>query len=423
MKKIMIKIPLMGLLLVTLAISCKKDTGPSIDDYPLNYEIPQVPVTSNIPVGAYIYEPSGVLISDEIKWTRITEKYDVAAGKTGPYVRPELGRCELRPTEAGALNMSKIVEWAKSAKIDFLISPAMKENAGAMFPNNLNGTDSLSINMLAEHNFNLPSVNMGEMKYAISVDINNFSTGLNNNLLLETAPATVYNINGQNISVSREERLYSFLRRISLYFKDETYYHFQGRPVLVFLGADRLYTQDSKKVYDNIRKVIKEQTGKDVYIIARQPQWTPSARFEYFFMRGKADAVTMDNMCNVGSGVTGWDRMYLLNRLINENYKLNKEYLSKNFSIDFIPSVSPSYTANINNATPDYNYPAVRKKEAEFRERCNVAKTNLGNNRMVLIESFNNWQWDSQIEPTATDYGEGYGTKYLDIVRDEFKVK
>ena len=299
----------------------------------------------------------------------------------------------------------------------------MKENAAAMFPNNLNGTDSLIVNMLAEHNFNLPSVNMGEMKYAISVDINNFSAGLNNNLLLEAAPPTIYNINGQNISVTREERLYNLLKRISLYFKDETYYHFQDRPVLVFLGADRLYTEDSKKVYDNIRKVIKEQSGKDVYIIARQPQWTPSARFEYFFMRGKADAVTMDNMCNVGSGATGWDRSYLLNRLINENYKLNKEYLSKNFSIDFIPSVSPSFTANINNANPDYGYPAIRKSENDFRERCNVAKMNIGNNRMVLIESLNNWQWDSQIEPTATDYGEGYGTKYLDIVRDEFKVK
>ena len=417
-----IKISLMGLLVATMSISCKKDTGPSIDDYPLNYEIPKVPVTSDIPVGAYIYEPSGTLITDEIKWTRITEKYDVATGKLGPYVRPELGRYDLRPTEAGALNMAKIVEYAKTARIDFVISPPMKENAGAMFPNNLNGTDSLIVNMLAEHNFNLPSVNMGELKYAISVDINNFSAGLSNNLLLEAAPASVYNINGQNISVSREDRLYNFLKRISLYFKDETYYHFQGRPVLVFLGADRLYTEDSKKVYDNIRRVIKEQTGKDVYIIARQTQWTPSARFEYFFLRGRTDAVTMDNMCNVGAGATGWDRSYLLNRLINENFKLNKDYLSKN-GIDFIPSASPSYTLNINNATPEYNYPAIRKKESEFRERCNVAKMNLGNSRMVLIESLNNWQWDSQIEPTVADYGEGYGTKYLDIVRDEFKVK
>jgi hypothetical protein len=422
MMKRNINILLMGLLAGTMAVSCKKDNGPSIDDYPLNYEIPKVAVTSDIPVGAYVYDPASALIGDEIKWGRISDPYNVAAGKLGPYVKPELGRYELKPTLAGAANLKKIVEWAKMAKIDFLITPAVKENS-AIYPNNLNTTDSLMVNMFAEHNFTLPSVEMGDMKYAIAVDIQNFSSGLTNNLLLENAPDVSFNVNGQTITISRENRFYNYLRRISLYFKDNTYYHFQERPVLVFIGADKLYSSDTKKVYDNVRKVIKEETGKDVYIIARQQQWTPSARFEYFFTGGKVDAVTMDNMCNVGSGVTGWDRTYLLNRLINENYKLNKDYLSKNFGIDFIPSASPSYTANINSANYDYNYPAIRKKESDFRERCNVAKMNLGNNRMVLIESFNNWVWDSQIEPSVADYGEGYGTKYLDIVRDEFKVK
>jgi hypothetical protein len=423
MMKRYIKMSLVGLMAITTATSCKKDTGPSIEDYPLNYEIPKVPVTANIPVGAYLYEPSNPLVTDAVKWTRITESYNVSNGKIGPYVKPELDRYDLKATEAGAKNMARIVEWAKMAKIDFLISPALKEINNTLFPNNLNRDDSLTVNMLAEHNFLLPSVNMGDLKYAISVDVNNFGGGLSNNVLIENAPTTTYTINGISTVLTRVERLLNYMKRVSLYFKDETYYHFQGRPVLVFLGADRLYSADSKKLYDDIRNVIKEQTGKDVYIIARQPQWTPSARFEYFFMRGKADAISMDNMCNVGSGVTGWDRTYLLNRLINENYKLNKEYTSKNFGIDFIPSVSPSFTTYINNTSPDYTIPSVRKNENDFRERCNVAKMNLGSNRMVLIESMNNWNWDSQIEPTVADYGQGYGTKYLDIVREEFKVQ
>jgi hypothetical protein len=417
-----ISMVLTGLTLALIATSCKKDKVPSIDDYPLNYEIPKIAVTNDIPVGAYVYDPASALIGDEVKWTRITEKYDVSTGKIGPYVQPELGRYEVKPTPVGAEKLKQIVEWAKMAKIDFLITPAVKENASALFPGNLNGNDSLTVNMFAEHNFSIPSIGMGDMKYAISVDIQNFSAGLLNTALLETAAPTVINVNGQNITITREQRLYNFLKRISMYFSDQTYYHHQGRPVLVFIGPDKLYTENSKKVYDNIRQVIKEQTGKDVYIIARQSQWTPSARFEYFFNQGKVDAVTMDNMCNVGGGATGWDRTYLLSRLINENYKLNKDYLSKNFGIDFVPSVSPAYTGYIN-ASGDYSSPTVRKKESDFRERCNVAKMNLGNNRMVLIESMNNWQWDSQIEPTKVDYGDGYGTKYLDIVREEFKVK
>jgi len=235
--KININIILTGLAITMMVISCKKDEVPSIDDYPLNYTIPKVAVTTNIPVGAYVYEPSSALQTDEVRWTRITEKYDVSLGKLGPYVTPELGRYDLKPTQIGATNMAKIVEWAKLARIDFLITPAVKENAGALFPGNLNGTDSLTVNMFAEHNFNLPSVGMGDMKYAISVDIQNFSAGLSNNALLETAAPTVINVNGQNITITREQRLYNFLKRISLYFIDGTYYHFQGRPVLVFIGC------------------------------------------------------------------------------------------------------------------------------------------------------------------------------------------
>ena len=54
---------------------------------------------------------------------------------------------------------------------------------------------------------------------------------------------------------------------------------------------------------------------------------------------------------------------------------------------------------------------------------CNVAKMNLGTNPMVLIDSFNDWAFDSCIEPTDPSYGKGYGLLYLDMVKDQFKVK
>lgn len=416
--KFEIKVSLPVILCLALLSSCKKDTGPSVEDHPLNYTIPQVAATSDIPVGAYLYNTTSAF-NDIVHWTRINEPYDVNIGKLGPYLQPELGKYRLESSADGVYNMSKIVEWAKLAKIDFLITPAVKETTNSLYPGNMNSGDSLVVNQLGERPSIHGSVNMGTMKYAIAVDINNFSSGLSNNLLLEDAPKIT--ISGQELT--REQRLYSYMKRISDYFKDATYYHTTGgRPVLIFTGADRLYTADSKRVYDNIRQTIKDNTGKDVYIIARQQQWTPSARFEYFFLNGLVDAVTMDNMCNVGGSM--WDRTYLLNRLINENFKFNKNYLDEKFGIDFIPSVSPSfsfYTAS--GATPEYNYPIIYKKESDFRERCNVAKMNLGRNKMVLVESFNNWVYDSQIEPAVEDYGNGYGTKYLDIVRDEFKVK
>lgn len=395
---------------------CKKESGPSIDDYPLNYTIEEIPVTSDIPVGAYLYN-TGSAFEDQNHWPRIYEPYDPANGKIGPYIMPEQGQYKLEPTDNGVYAMSKIVEWAKQARIDFLITPPVKENPNELYPGNMNGTDSLIANQLGEHPSLLGSVNMGELKYAIAVDIGNFSSGLNNNSLLENAPT----ITVDGVELTREERLYNFMKRISDYFKDETYYRTDGRPLIVLSNPHQLYTADSKKIYDNIRATIKEHTGDDVYIIAKQQQWSPSARFTYFFLNGGVDAVTMDNMCNVGGGM--WERTYLLSQLINENFKLNKSYIDQNFGIDFIPSASPSYNPyTVSGATVDYNNPPVYKDEKAFRERCNVAKMNLGRTPMVLIESFNDWVKDSQIEPTQEDYGNGYGTRYLDIVREEFKV-
>jgi hypothetical protein len=412
-----IKYTLFTAVCLVFFISCKKEDVPTIDEHPLNYTIQNIPVTSDIPVGAYLYNTASAFV-DQNHWPRIIEPHDPENGKIGPYVKPVLGQYKFEDTKEGIESMSKIVEWAKQAKIDFLITPPIKENPNVLYPGNLNKNDSLLANQLGEHINPLGSVNMGTLKYVIAVDIGNFSSGLNNNLLLENAPK----ITVSGVELTREQRLHNFLKRISDYFKDETYYRTNGRPIIILSNPQQLYTSESKKVYDNIRSAIKEHTGDDVYIIAKQPQWSPSARYTYFFLNGMVDAVSMDNMCNVGGGM--WERTYMLSQLINENFKFNKDYMQQNFGIDFIPSASPSFNPYTNSgATVNYNNPVIYKDEATFRERCNVAKMNLGETPMVLIESFNDWVKDSQIEPAQEDYGNGYGTKYLDIVREEFKVK
>jgi hypothetical protein len=413
---------LICILLTGIFISCKDD-NPSIDDYPLNYEIPDIPVSSDIPVGAFVYNPFDAF-NDEVIWNRITAPYELTTtvGDIGPYIMPAQGSYALRADTAGGYAYQQIVEWAKEAKIDFLITPAVREHANALYPANLNSGDMALCDMMAGRIDTFPVPNMGDLKYAIAVDINNFSTStspaLSNNELIEHVAPYRITVEGVDTLLIREERLYSFIKRISDYFKDETYYHTNGRPVVVFINAERLYSENAKRLYDNMRDTIKANTGKDVYIIARQPNWTPSSRYEYFFLQGHVDAVTMYNMCHLEAS---WDRLALLSQFINENFKYNREYIANRFGIDFVPSVSPSFSHYVNNG--DYSSPVVRKNPDEFRERCNVAKMNLGDNRMVLIESFNNWRYESQIEPTVVDYGYGYGTTYLDIVREEFKVK
>jgi len=407
------------LLFSGLFAACTKDSGPSINDYPLNYQIEEIPVTSDIPVGIYLYSPN--ISTNDAIWDRLTAPHDEAAGKVGPNVEPVLGRYALSINETGMQNLQTLVDWCKDAKIDFLVTPALRENANALYPNNLNSGDSSLIRMMSGQHPSYP-IDLGNMKYAILMDLNNFCSGLNNNALLENAPVQNYHytVNGEarDTTLTREERLYEFFKRASDYFSDPTYMQLNDRPVLVLSAPNMLYTSDSKRVYDNIRAVIKEHTGKDVYLIARQTQWTPPARFHYFYLTGGVDAVTMDNMCNIGAGY--YERLYWLNQFINENFKYNREYIASNYGIDFMPSVSPSFNMYVNNGS--YNSPIVPKDPDDFTKRCNVAKMNLGKIPLVFVESLNNWQYDSQVEPTVVQEGtNGYGTTYLDIIKKEFK--
>ena len=59
----------------------------------------------------------------------------------------------------------------------------------------------------------------------------------------------------------------------------------------------------------------------------------------------------------------------------------------------------------------------IDKNEEWFRAHCNVARLAVGTNRIVLLDSFNDWNRGTQLESADT-----YGDQYLTILREEFKV-
>ena len=418
--------------------ACKDDIGESsIDDYFLNYEINEIAVKSDIPVGAYLYNPKAALLDDEERWIRLTEERVEADGNVGPYVRPSLGQYGLDVDTLGAQSLQKIIDWGNQAAIDFFILPAVSEERNRLYPGNFATGDSAFVNMFQMKNDTLPAVDLKGMKFALMVNMEGFCSGLSNNELLEnTAPTHILQtellypdreyLPGEvpetkvvlDTVISRVNQLYDYYKRVSDYFSDPSYFHTNGRPVVIIRNPDRVYTADSKQLYDAIRQVVREHTGKEIYLIAQQQEWTPPARFHFFHMLGKVDAITVRNMCNVGGG--NWERTYILPQMMNENLKYNREYALKTYGIDFIPPVSTSYNYYPLNATA-YGDPQVAKDPEEFKKYCNVAKMNLGNNPMVIVDAFNNWETNSAIEPADEGYGNGYGTLYLDLVRQQFK--
>ena len=411
-------------LMIFAGFACKDEQGESsIDDFFLNYEIKEIPVTSDIPVGAILHNPAGTLQNEEI-WTRLTEERIESQGHVGPYVRPVLGQYGLDVDEEGAVALQQIIDWGLEARIDFFILPIVREERNRIYPRNIFSEDSAFINLFQMRNDTLPSIELKGMKFALMTDMYGFCSELNNSLSIETVkPTTVYldtytDDVRDSVFISRLNQLYAYFERLSDYFSDPNYFHIKGRPVVIMRDPQQLYTQNSAAVYQGIRDAVKQHSGKDVYLIAQQQAWTPPARFTYFFLQGKIDAVTIRNMCNVGGG--NWDRTYFLPQMINENFKYNREYIRTNFGIDFVPSVSPSYNYYPLSAT-SFNEPQVPKNPDEFWKYCNVAKMNLGQTPLVIVDAFNNWETDSAIEPSVEGYGNGYGNRYLQFIREQFK--
>lgn len=101
------------------------DDGPSIDDHFLNYEIPQIRPSSDIPVGA-LYWNLGSTGVDEKKYARLIGEYNQGGQypQLCPNVRPVLGRYSMDINKAETADLiQQHLTWANNAGINFLILP------------------------------------------------------------------------------------------------------------------------------------------------------------------------------------------------------------------------------------------------------------------------------------------------------------
>ncbi len=79
---------------------------------------------------------------------------------------------------------------------------------------------------------------------------------------------------------------------------------------------------------------------------------------------------------------------------------------------DFIPCIYPEYYTDAKGAR------SIERSVQNYTDFCNVAKRNMGAQHIVLIDSWNDFAFDTALEPT-----EEYGTAYLDITRNQLKKR
>ena len=359
---------ILSIFLVT--VGCKKEAhGPKIDDYFLNYDIPEVPVTADYEVGAFYYT-----------W-----------GTFNPGITevPTLGQYKAPAGLLDAGIMSKQIELAKQGGIDYFLFQARswnKENGGFK-------EDSAIVHQFIEANTD------GKLRFALNFKFNPGAYGVNTNTPLEN--------DGTKLS-----QFFDDLDRWSAVLGDANYEKVDGKILLYMTNSNQLFSTDNKALFKEIRKRMADK-GFDLYIVGYQERWSPPARYLFRF-EGCVDAVYEQSY---SSQPNNWDRQYLLGQLMDQNWKYSKKYFADNAGIDFIPNITPAYSWTINqpNST-NPEYPRT-DKGALYQTLCNVAKMNASEKtRLILIDSWNNWAEDMQLEPA-----ESYGNLYLDITKKEFK--
>ena len=173
-----------------------------------------------------------------------------------------------------------------------------------------------------------------------------------------------------------------------------------------------MYSNDNPAIYQKLRERL-SALGFDMYLVGYQERWSPPARYPFRF-KNCVDAVYEQSY---SSQINSWDRWWILPQAMDQNWEYTRKYFADSVGVDYIPNISPAYSWKINTpASVNPEYPRTDSGKM-YRTLCNVAKMNASaKTRLILIDSWNNWAEDMQLEPA-----ESYGNLYLDITKQEFK--
>lgn len=347
----------------------KQDAGPSPSDNVLAYDIKEVPVTQDYVVGAFY--TSAITFNAAVKDTPLLGRYTMPGGVVNPAV------------------MTGQIDEAAKGGVDYFVFSMRSASRDA---NNYK-LDSTVVKSFVD-------ANGDKMKFALA-----YNWVVNTYGVTQTAPL-------ENDAVKLEQFIQDFLRLVP-WLKNTHYLQVNGKPVVYIKQAQDILSNDNPAVYTKLRSRL-SAAGVSVYFIGMQNAWTPPARYDFRF-QNCVDAVYHQSLS--GTGLTSWDRFYLLPQAMDQNWKYSKDYFKSVYNLSFVPNISAGYDPRVLNP----NSLNVVYDRADggvlYRKLCNVAKMNADEQtRLIMIDSFNDWVNDTQIEPSVR-----YGTLYMDITRSEFK--
>lgn len=380
------KILLLGSALF-LAWACQEEEGPAIEDHFLNYEIKEVPVTQDYLVGVDY---------------RFTATYGNARYKAMYAKTPVVGEyANIKALASGSTEMvvDKHLEWMNKARIDFVI---LTIRSGSTASSSYK-SDTAYVNRI------LSSPKLGNVKIALAYDFSGLGLGsayptpTDSSMLIERKANALANY------------IKDYTTYLAPYFSSNSYLKLGNKNVVFLKNGYRLFAKSNPEVTRQVREALATK-GHEIFLVGQCEKWSPPKRYEHRF-RNAVDAIYHDNY--LGIATNDLTRLYQFNQVTNLAWEYAKAEFN-DWGVEYVPNIGPSYNSNLNspNAISPYYNPYFEKDSAFFADYCNVGKANADVSRMILVESWNNWSYDNQIEPAVQ-----YGERYLDMIRNQFKVK
>jgi hypothetical protein len=364
-----IRVALTAVLLSLTLFSCVKDgTGPSVEDNILNYEIEEIPVTTNYTVGA-LYNSFGTFNAN-VKEVPVAGKYNMPNGIIAPAV------------------MTQHIDGAGKAGLDYFL---FSFRSASRDLNNYR-FDSAVVKSFLDVN------GAANMKFALVYNFQAATYGLST-----TAPL-------ENDAVKLEQFFQDF-QRVGYLYSNANYMKVNGKILLYIRNAHQLFSNNNPAIYATLRNRLNTM-GFQAYIVGFQEQWSPPARYPFRF-KDCVDAITHESY----SKVTQWDWYYLLPQTMDQNWLYSKKWFADHVGVDYVPNISPAFNPRV--ANPANTGPVYGRADngTLYKKICNVAKKNASAaTRLILIDSWNDWINDTQMEPAVS-----YGESYLTLTKSQFK--
>lgn len=347
------------LFIALFAFSCIEDDAIYVEDHFMDYDIPIVAVDADYVVGAHYRK---------FTWgNNVTEE-------------PTLGQYD---SENGDPQIyAQHVNQAQTGGIDYFLLGLRSTHNLAQFQSDSTYIDTLQM-----------ASNAGDLNFAISYNFG--SMDLNNSIIEDEGLVSTF--------------LYDF-EKMMPFFQMSNYMQIDGKHVVYIPNSRRLNSNDSEALYQQLRDQMSGM-GIELYIIGEQQEWTPPLRYDFRFVNC-VDALTHTTYTNLSNN--WYDRIFFFHKMCDQAWTYHQETVNAN-GLEYIPTLAPSIDPTIGN--PGSNNWVAPKDAEWFAAHCNVARKTAGASKLILIDSFNDWNRGTQLE-SATSYGEDF----LNQVRQEFKV-